>query len=331
MLWLGIAYGALMLVDRFGRPVKGLRISITSSCDLNCFFCHGEGSDAGSNRIMTPGEIERIVRVAMSLGVDSVKLTGGEPMMRPDILEIVKRLGRLGLSDLSMTTNGFRLADLAEDLRRLGLKRVNISFHSTRPERYARITGLRLEEAERRHGELIEAVKKAVGVGFNPVKLNVVVVKGVNDDELDDLVSFAESIGGSSEMVVQLIELVGCGLAQGLMESYYFDLSGLERLVAEKAVKKIVRRLHFRKRYLLPNGVWVEFVKPTGNYLFCMNDTRLRITHDGKFKPCLMRSGNEIEFLSAMRSGASDGELKKLFLKAVELREPFWKPPRNLG
>ncbi|RLG03609.1 MAG: GTP 3',8-cyclase MoaA [Thaumarchaeota archaeon] len=320
-----------MLVDRFGRPVKGLRISITSSCDLNCFFCHGEGSDAGSNRIMTPGEIERIVRVAMSLGVDSVKLTGGEPMMRPDILEIVKRLGRLGLSDLSMTTNGFRLADLAEDLRRLGLKRVNISFHSTRPERYARITGLRLEEAERRHGELIEAVKKAVGVGFNPVKLNVVVVKGVNDDELDDLVSFAESIGGSSEMVVQLIELVGCGLAQGLMESYYFDLSGLERLVAEKAVKKIVRRLHFRKRYLLPNGVWVEFVKPTGNYLFCMNDTRLRITHDGKFKPCLMRSGNEIEFLSAMRSGASDGELKKLFLKAVELREPFWKPPRNLG
>ncbi len=331
MLWLSIAYGALMLVDRFGRPVRGLRISITSSCDLNCFFCHGEGSDAGSNKIMTPGEIERIVRVAMSFGIDSVKLTGGEPMMRPDILEIVKRLGRLGLSDLSMTTNGFRLADLAEDLRRLGLKRVNISFHSTKPERYARITGLRLEEAERRHGKLIEAIRKAVRVGFNPVKLNVVVVKGVNDDELDELVSFAESIGGSSEMVVQLIELVGCGLAQGIMESYYFDLSKLERLVAEKAVKKIVRRLHFRKRYLLPNGVWVEFVKPTGNYLFCMNDTRLRITHDGKFKPCLMRSGNEIEFLSAMRSGASDEELKKLFLKAVELREPFWKPPRNLG
>ena len=331
MLWLSIAYGALMLVDRFGRPVRGLRISITSSCDLNCFFCHGEGSDAGSNKIMTPGEIERIVRVAMSFGIDSVKLTGGEPMMRPDILEIVKRLGRLGLSDLSMTTNGFRLADLAEDLRRLGLKRVNISFHSTKPERYARITGLRLEEAERRHGKLIEAIRKAVRVGFNPVKLNVVVVKGVNDDELDELVSFAESIGGSSEMVVQLIELVGCGLAQGIMESYYFDLSKLEKLVAEKAVKKIVRRLHFRKRYLLPNGVWVEFVKPTGNYLFCMNDTRLRITHDGKFKPCLMRSGNEIEFLSAMRSGASDEELKKLFLKAVELREPFWKPPRNLG
>jgi len=331
MLWLSIAYGALMLVDRFGRPVRGLRISITSSCDLNCFFCHGEGSDAGSNKIMTPGEIERIVRVAMSFGIDSVKLTGGEPMMRPDILEIVKRLGRLGLSDLSMTTNGFRLADLAEDLRRLGLKRVNISFHSTKPERYARITGLRLEEAERRHGKLIEAIRKAVKIGFNPVKLNVVVVKGVNDDELDELVSFAESIGGSSEMVVQLIELVGCGLAQGIMESYYFDLSKLEKLVAEKAVKKIVRRLHFRKRYLLPNGVWVEFVKPTGNYLFCMNDTRLRITHDGKFKPCLMRSGNEIEFLSAMRSGASDEELKKLFLKAVELREPFWKPPRNLG
>lgn len=331
MPWLGIAYDALMLVDRFGRPVKGLRISITPSCDLNCFFCHKEGFNAGSDVIMTPEEIELIVRVAMSLGIDSVKLTGGEPMMRPDILEIVERLGRLGLSDLSMTTNGFKLAELAKDLRMLGLKRVNISFHSTKPERYARITGLRLEEARCRHRRLIEAVEKAVKAGFNPVKLNVVVVKGVNDDELDELVSFAESMSTSSEMVVQLIELVGCGLAQGIMEPHYFDLSRLERLVAERAVKRTVRRLHFRKRYLLPNGVWVEFVKPTGNHLFCMNDIRLRITHDGKLKPCLMRSGNEVEFLSAIRSGASDEELRKLLLKAVELREPFWKPPGSSG
>jgi len=319
-----------MLVDRFGRPVKGLRVSLTPSCDLNCFFCHKEGSDAGSDALMTPEEIERVVRVAMSFGVDSVKLTGGEPMMRSDILEIVERLGRLKLRDFSMTTNGFRLAELAENLRRLGLKRVNISLHSTKPERYARITGLSLEEAERRHGKLVEAIRKAARVGFNPVKLNAVIVRGINDDELDELVGFAESVASSSEVVVQLIELVGCGMAQGIMNSYYFDLSKLEKIVAEKAVRRIVRRLHFRKRYLLPNGVWVEFVKPTGNHLFCMNDTRLRITHDGKFKPCLMRSDNHVEFLSRMRSGAGDEELKKLLLKAVELREPFWKPPASL-
>ena len=275
---------------------------------------------------MTPGEIERIVKVAMNLGVDSVKLTGGEPMMRPDILEIVDRLGRLELSDLSMTTNGFRLVEFAADLKRLGLRRVNISFHSTRPDRYARIVGLRAGEAEKRHEMLVEAIKRAVEVGFSPVKLNAVIVKGINEDELDDLIKFAEGLGSQSEIVVQLIELVGCGLAQNLLKSYYFDLSQLERVVAEKAVKKIVRSLHFRSRYLLPSGVWVEFVKPTGNYLFCMNDTRLRITYDGKFKPCLMRSGNEVEFLGAMRAGASDEELKRLLIKAVEAREPFWKP-----
>jgi len=276
---------------------------------------------------MTPEEVERIVKMAMSLEVDSVKLTGGEPTMRSDILEIVERLGRLGLRDLSMTTNGFKLADLAGDLRRLGLRRINISIHSVHPDRYARIVGLSAEKGEKRHEKLVEAIRRAIEAGFNPVKLNAVIVKGINDDELDDLIRFAEGLRSRSEIVVQLIELVGCGLAQNLLKSYYFDLSRLERVVAEKAVKKIVRSLHFRSRYLLPNGVWVEFVKPTGNYLFCMNDTRLRITYDGKFKPCLMRSGNEVEFLSAMRAGASDEELKSLLIKAVEAREPFWKPP----
>ena len=317
----------MKLTDRYGRPVKGLRISVTPACDLRCFFCHGEGLNTRSNVLMSPEEIERIVRVARGLGVDSVKLTGGEPMMRPDILEIISRLGQLGLRDLSMTTNGFRLAEVAEDLRRLGLKRVNISLHSTRPERYARIVGLSLAEAEERHARVIEAIRAADEAGLNPIKLNVVVARGVNDDELDDLLDFAEGLRLRGEVVIQLIELVGCGLASShLMRDRYFPLSELEGEIARRAVKVIVRDLHYRSRYLMPSGVWVELVKPAGNSLFCMNDTRLRITHDGKFKPCLMRSDNEIDFLSAMRSGASDEELRKLFLRAVELREPYWKP-----
>jgi len=279
---------------------------------------------------MTPEEIERIVRVAMELGVDSVKLTGGEPMMRPDILEIVSRLGGLGLRDLSMTTNGFRFAEMARELRMHGLRRVNISLHSTRPDHYAMITGLGLAEAARRHSQVLEAVRAAVEAGLNPVKLNVVMLRGINDDELDDFIRLAGELSSSSEIVVQLIELVGCGLAacQGL-EHYYLPLSGLEERVARMAVARTTRSLHYRSRYQMPNGVWVEFVRPSGNYLFCMNDTRLRITHDGRFKPCLMRSDNEIEFLTAMRSGALDEELKRLFLRAVEAREPFWKPPEE--
>ncbi len=308
-----------------------MRISVTSSCDLNCFFCHSEGIGSKAGDLMTPEEIERIARIGMSFGIESVKLTGGEPMLRRDILEIVERLGGLGLKDLSMTTNGFRLAELAPDLKRLGLKRVNVSLHSTYPERYARITGLDPERGLARYGLVIEGIREAIKAGLDPVKLNVVMLKGINDDELDRLIEFAGSLASEGDIVVQLIELVGCGVDFEALRTYYFSLSDLEREVSKRALRKTIRKLHFRTQYLMSNGVWVEFVRPMGNYLFCMNDTRLRITHDGKFKPCLMRSGNEIEFLSAMRSGASDGELKKLFLKAVELREPFWKPPRNLG
>jgi len=306
-----------------------LRISVTSSCDLNCFFCHSEGIGSKAGDLMTPEEIERIARIGMSFGIESVKLTGGEPMLRRDILEIVERLGGLGLRDLSMTTNGFRLAELAPDLKRLGLKRVNVSLHSTYPERYARITGLDPERGLARYGLVIEGIREAIRAGLDPVKLNVVMLKGINDDELDRLIEFAGSLTRGNNIVVQLIELVGCGVDSEALRAYYSSLSDLEREVSKRALRKTIRKLHFRTQYLMPNGVWVEFVKPMGNYLFCMNDTRLRITHDGKFKPCLMRSGNEVDFLRAMRAGASDEELKKLLLKAVELREPYWKPPRG--
>ena len=306
-----------------------MRISVTSSCDLNCFFCHSEGIGSKAGDLMTPEEIERIARIGTSFGIESVKLTGGEPMLRRDILEIVERLGRLGLKDLSMTTNGFRLAELAPDLKRLGLKRVNVSLHSTYPERYARITGLDPERGLARYGLVIEGIREAIRAGLDPVKLNVVMLKGINDDELDRLIEFAGSLTRGNNIVVQLIELVGCGVDSEALRAYYSSLSDLEREVSKRALRKTIRKLHFRTQYLMPNGVWVEFVKPMGNYLFCMNDTRLRITHDGKFKPCLMRSGNEVDFLRAMRAGASDEELKKLLLKAVELREPYWKPPRG--
>ena len=306
-----------------------MRISVTSSCDLNCFFCHSEGIGSKAGDLMTPEEIERIARIGTSFGIESVKLTGGEPMLRGDILEIVERLGGLGLRDLSMTTNGFRLAELAPDLKRLGLKRVNVSLHSTYPERYARITGLDPERGLARYGLVIEGIREAIRAGLDPVKLNVVMLKGINDDELDRLIEFAGSLTRGNNIVVQLIELVGCGVDSEALRAYYSSLSDLEREVSKRALRKTIRKLHFRTQYLMPNGVWVEFVKPMGNYLFCMNDTRLRITHDGKFKPCLMRSGNEVDFLRAMRAGASDEELKKLLLKAVELREPYWKPPRG--
>ena len=144
----------------------------------------------------------------------------------------------------------------------------------------------------------------------------------------DNLISFIEKLDSSGKVILQLIELIPLGPFKGeFYERYHYDLGEVEERFSKIAVKKIIRRLHLRHQYLLPNGVWVEFVRPVNNYVFCMNDNRIRITHDGKFKPCLMRNDNHVDFLKTMRSGASDEELERLFLKAVYLREPYYKPP----
>ena len=320
------------LIDRYGRPITGVRVSLTPSsrCNFNCIFCHHEGIREEPETLMTPEEIERIIKILMRFGIRSVKLTGGEPMLRSDILEIVERLGKLGLKDLSMTTNGTRMPMLAKELRRKGLMRVNISLHTVNPEKFCWITGQKDPRlGEKTYRYTLEAIKSCLEAGLSPVKLNVVVMKGVNDDEIDDLIRFSENLGYPEKLVLQLIELVPEGESSdpNFFEKYYYSLDYVERRIEDMSIKKIVRRLHLRRQYLLPSGLWIEFVKPTNNYDFCMNDNRIRITHDGKFKPCLMRSDNHVDFLKAMRSGAKDELIEKLFLKAVEEREPYWKPP----
>lgn len=314
------------LIDRYGRQITGLRISVNQECNLNCVFCHREGASGRSGGAMRPEEIERITRIAMGYGVDSVKITGGEPLLRPDILEIVERLGKLGLRDLSMTTNGYRLSELAGELKRRGLMRINISLHAADPRKFAWMAGFRDPAmGENAFEEVLEGIERSIEAGLDPIKLNVVVMKGVNDGDLWDLVALSERLNSKGKIVLQLIELVSCGTAPNMFAKYHCDLTRLEGEVSAVAVERVARKLHLRTQYLLPNGVWVEFVKPMNNGAFCMNDTRLRITHDGSFKPCLMRDDNHVPFLGAMRSGATDEELKKIFLRAVEAREPYWK------
>lgn len=319
------------IIDRFGRPVTGVRISLmpSSRCNFSCVFCHREGVYENPEKLMTAEEIERVVRVLTRFGVDSVKLTGGEPMLRPDVLEVVERLGGLGLRDLSMTTNGTRLPGLARELRERGLRRVNISLHSVDPRKFCWITGHDEKAGARRFQYVVNAVRAALEAGLKPVKLNVVVMKGVNEDEVDGLIGFARELGGGEDLILQLIELVPEGSASNpeFFNRYFYSLRDVEKRLEKEAVKVVTRRLHMRRQYLLPNGVWVELVRPANNHVFCMNDNRIRITHDGKFKPCLMRDDNHVDFLTAMRRGADDEEIGRLFLEAVRAREPYWKPP----
>ncbi|MEM1584205.1 MAG: GTP 3',8-cyclase MoaA [Nitrososphaerota archaeon] len=320
----------MIIVDCYGRPVRGLRISVNPSyrCNFRCIFCHMEGVvESGSEVMMNPEEIEKIVKILLKYNIRKVKLTGGEPMLRRDILEIVERLGRLDLEDLSMTTNGTRLISMAKKLKMAGLRRVNISLHSVSSEKYCWITGTtKSGDGRTRYDYTIDAIRAAVDAGLNPVKLNVVVMKNVNQDELERLIEFASIFEG--KVILQLIELIEEGASdKEFFNRYYYDLREVEERLECMAVKIVTRSLHMRRQYLLPNGVWVEVVRPNSNYQFCMHDDRIRITHDGKFKPCLMRDDNLVDFLTYLRAGASEEELEKLFLKAIKLREPYYRPP----
>ncbi|AEK73601.1 molybdenum cofactor biosynthesis protein A [Thermococcus sp. 4557] len=308
----------MVLYDRFGRPATNLRISLTQDCNFRCFFCHREGQHFNASLELTPSEIERLVRVASRLGIRKVKLTGGEPTVRKDILEIVRRI-RPYVVDLSMTTNGSRLKELAKPLAEAGLNRVNVSLHSLKPDVYRRITGVDMLDT------VLEGIGEAVKY-LSPVKLNMTVMRGLNDGEIWDMVEFAAKTG----TILQLIELEAPRemTETRFFRKYFYPLRPVEERLEEMAVETLERRMHRRKKYFVPtdHGVAeVEVVRAMHNTVFCANCTRLRVTSDGKFKTCLLRKNDLIDFATALRNGASDGELVEIFRQVVLMREPYWK------
>jgi len=309
----------MSLKDNYGRPLLNLRISITQRCNNRCAYCHREGEVQRANRsaeLMSVKEIVRIAKIAVSLGISRVKLTGGEPLMRADLPEIVEGIASLhGLRDLSLTTNGLLLGGgMAKKLRDCGLKRVNISLPSLNPETYRKLTGGNLEKA-------LNGVKAAIRTAYCPVKLNMVVLENVNVSDVPELIDYA----GENNVVLQLIELDPVNVGYKYYKEHHRSLDEQERVLKARAISVEKRPfMHNRLIYHLPNST-VEVVKPIENTDFCGHCTRLRVTSDGKLKPCLMRNDNLIDILTPIRQGASDEELKQLFLKANLLREPYNK------
>ncbi|MEM2440034.1 MAG: GTP 3',8-cyclase MoaA [Candidatus Bathyarchaeia archaeon] len=306
-----------MLVDSYGRPLLNLRISLTRPCNLYCSFCHAEGEDKNAENLveMTAEEVLRIAKIAVSLGVSRIKLTGGEPLLRKDIVQIVRGIASIhGLEELSMTTNGTLLEPLAKELRAAGLKRVNINLPTLNGETYCKLTGGRLEN-------VLGGVKAAVEAGLSPVKLNMLVLKGVNESHVLEMMDFARRMGA----MLQLIELEPINVSREYYETYHKPLDEYEAMLRQKAIK-IKARQHMQNRrvYHLPD-LKVEVVHPIENTEFCMHCTRLRVTSDGKLKPCLMRNDNLINILTPMRNGATDDELAELFKLANQRRQPYCK------
>jgi cyclic pyranopterin phosphate synthase len=292
----------MKLKDPFNRPASNLRVSLTPACNLRCIYCHAEGEVSPEASLSAP-EIAGIMQVAKEVGFRSVKFTGGEPLLRKDVLEIVRSVPD-GLES-SMTTNGTFLADIAPGLRESGLSRVNISLDSLDHETYRAITGMDCLDA------VLEGIDAALATGLTPVKLNMVVLKGINEHEIDDFIRFVK---GNRNLVLQLIELMemkGC--------SYHSALNGLEQSLSDRATQVLTRRMHHRKKYCL-DGSEVEVVRPLHNTEFCAFCNRLRLTSDGKLKPCLLRTDNHVDI-----RGKTGEELRKLFIEAVSRRAPFYR------
>jgi cyclic pyranopterin phosphate synthase len=311
----------MVLKDNYGRPLLNLRIALTRPCNLHCSFCHAEGEDklAENHVEMTADEVVRIANVAVRLGVSRIKLTGGEPLLRKDIVQIVRGIASIpGLEELSMTTNGTLLEPLARELRANGLKRVNINLPTIDGEIYCKLTGGRLQN-------VLDGVKAAVEAGLNPVKLNMLVLRGVNDFQVAEMIDFAREVGA----VLQLIELEPINISREYYATYHKPLDEYEEMLKQKAVKIETRKYMQNRRIFHLQDVKVEVVHPIENTDFCWHCTRLRVTSDGKLKPCLMRNDNTVDILTPMRNGATDKELVELFKLANQRRQPYNQAPEK--
>jgi cyclic pyranopterin phosphate synthase len=299
------------LSDSFQRPINYLRISVTDRCNLRCVYCMPVGGVEALSHddILRYEEIETIARAAAELGIDKIRLTGGEPMVRGGLPDLVEMLAAIkGIDDISLTTNGTMLARGADLLKKAGLNRVNISLDSLKPDRFKAITRSDAELSDVLKG--IEAAHKA---GLEPVKLNTVVIPGVNDDEVLDFAQKTIDDGWH----VRFIELMP--VVADMKDTPF---------VAASDMKKTIERLGKlepclpsvgngpAKYFKLPNAKGtVGFITPVSEH-FCFNCNRLRLTADGKLRPCLL-SAYEVDLRGPLRAGVDSEGLKKLIEEAV--------------
>lgn len=296
------------LTDSYGRVIKSLRISITKKCNLSCIYCHQEGEETKEGIEMSPDTIARIVTCATGFGVDKVKFSGGEPLMRGDFEDIISSLPHL--KNISATTNGILLSKRASSLAERGLNRVNISLPSLVKEHYETITG-----RAKAFPKALEGINAAVDAGLTPVKINMVLLKGVNEYEIDDAIRFIAQYDG--KVILQLIELMNF---KNNISKFMVDIDSVEKMLESRASQINEREMHRRKKYFI-DGVEVELVRPIDNSKFCASCNRLRVTSSGQLKPCLMRNDNLVD----ISVEATQFEINELLEKAVKTREPYYK------
>jgi cyclic pyranopterin phosphate synthase len=310
--------------DRYGREVSDLRISLTQRCNLRCVFCHMEGQPVAREEL-TVDEIRRAVAAGTRVGIDRVKLTGGEPTLRRDLPEIVAAIRPL-VQEISMTTNGLKLDELAAPLKAAGLDRVNVSLPSLDPATYHRLTGI--DGVAR----TLRGIRAAAQAGLRPIKLNVVALHGTTDtpEAVEGLLDLAQEVGAWLQ-VIEFEPVVG-RVDPRVYRALHSELGRLTEEAAEQALRVERNRLHDRPRYTFTargRPATVEVVQPVENPAFCMACHRLRLTSNGLLKGCLMTNDGLVDLRPTLRGDpeGSEAELVRLFEVAVRRRRPFYTGP----
>jgi len=264
------------MLDQFGRNITYLRLSVTERCQLRCTYCRVEEGICPKAKELSPAEYDRIVRACMQLGIQKVRLTGGEPLLRKDILEIVERIAQLdGLRDLSMTTNAQMLPGKAKLLKQAGLRRLNISLDSLKPEVFHELTGGDIQL-------VLRGMEEAVEAGLLPLKLNIVLVRGINDAEIDDFIALTRE----NPIDVRFIELMPIG-DHG--ENAARRISNQDVLAARPYLQPVPARYPGQPSvdYQVPGFRGrVGFISPI-SHQFCADCNRIRVMSDGTLRPCL--------------------------------------------
>ena len=296
--------------DSFQRPINYLRISVTDRCNLRCIYCMPpEGIPLmPRSALLTYEEIQMVVRVAVEMGINKVRLSGGEPLVRAGLVNLIRMLSQIkGIDDLSLTTNGVLLKHQAAQLKEAGLHRVNISLDTLRRPRFREITGYD------RLPEVLEGIEQAHKVKLEPVKINVVVMRGINDGELLDFALLSKE--GWHVRFIELMPLVNRGIKHPEFVSAEEMYQGLASLGGLEPCSPPTGQGPARY-YQLPGAKGtVGFITPISEH-FCFRCNRLRLTADGRLLPCLL-SDEEIDLRPALETGAPSQEIRRLILEAI--------------
>lgn len=298
--------------DRCGRDINYLRISVTDRCNFRCMYCMPEGctSRIPKSELLTYGEIIRVVRAATELGVSKIRITGGEPLVRKDLTALIAAIADIpGITDLALTTNGSLLGKYARSLKAAGLSRVNVSLDTLREKRFARVAGVNALE------EVLAGIKEAQAVGLSPVKINMVVMRGINDDEL---AAFAR-LTIQNDFQVRFIEYMPFNQA---VDRLLLPVAEMKRKLAAAGLTELISLSGeggTARTYSLPGAKGsIGFIAPVTDH-FCDACNRMRLTADGRLKPCLL-SQEQLDIKALLRGNASHRELMAGFRHAVSLK-----------